>query len=206
MGRHASWIERRPTRNGGSVNCQTVHAAKLISNDVFAQWRGGAVRIAKTETAMQIMKWIGRSIIIGGVSLGLGAGFAQPAEARTIGAIAGLAGASTMACLAISSATLTNNCGSVAVIDFPLPIDFGGAKSVTVTGSHPVTTGVQCRATGTNPAATTFFHSNGGAYEALDPALGNIVLTGAFVPGGGQLLVNCHLAPNAKVTVLDWNA
>jgi len=159
---------------------------------------------------MQIVKWIGRSIIIGGVSLGLGAGFAQPAQARTIGAIAGLAGASTMSCLAISSATLTNNCGFVAIIDFPLTVDNPGNKTVRVTGSHPSSaTGVQCRATGTDAGATTFFHSNGGAYQALPSAgapativLGSV--SQASVPAGGQLLVNCHLAPSGKVTVLDW--
>jgi hypothetical protein len=160
------------------------------------------------EFIMQITTWIRRATVIGAASLAMGATFTEPVQARDIGAVTGLAAAAQMPCLSIAFATITNTCAGAVSVDFPLTIDSAGGKFVTVTASHPTSvTGVRCRATATNAAVTSFSHSGGGAFTNL-PAVGGPVgigLDGAVAPAGGQLVVNCQLAQNGKVNILDWN-
>ena len=119
----------------------------------------------------------------------------------------GLAGSADMPCFSIFFGTLTNNCSRVVSLDVPLIVDGSGSKTVSASafGSGPANN-VGCRAEGLNRQTTIVWYSNGGSYVYL-PSFGasaDIGLTGAFVPDGGQLLVNCQIGQSGRLDVINW--
>jgi hypothetical protein len=133
--------------------------------------------------------------------------FSQPADARSAGAILGLAAGSDMACLAINTATLQNNCGHTVSLDIPLTVDTAGVKTVTVTAFGATSANnVGCRADATDKTVLTHIFSNGGAYQFL-PSFGSRVdinLSGVTVPNAGQLMVNCQVNNGGLVLTENW--
>ena len=132
----------------------------------------------------------------------------QPVEARTVAAAVGAVNNSDAGCVSLWFGTVTNICNDRTLsFDWPLPVDSGGNKAVGVIAFAATSSNnVGCLAEGLNAEATTVSYSNGGAYRFL-PAFGsaqNISLVGAFVPGGGQLIVNCRISPGGRIQVAGW--
>jgi hypothetical protein len=133
----------------------------------------------------------------------------QPVEARSVAAATGVVGGPDVPCLGFFFGTVTNGCARTISLDWPLVVDSGGNKTVAVEGfGATAANNVGCRAEGLDAQTTLVWFSNGGSYQFL-PSFGasaGILMTGAFVPSGGQLLVNCQINQGGRIQVANWNA
>jgi hypothetical protein len=99
-----------------------------------------------------------------------------------------------------------NGCSTqTIVLVAPLPVEFTGAKTVTVTRNAPAAnpTASQCAAFGAafDRTMITISPHVGSATTGRVP----LVLQGASVPGGGHLWVRCELVPTHGLTDAVYN-
>lgn len=128
------------------------------------------------------------------------AGFVGNADARAIG---GASAPSLVDCVDRSFGDFFNSCATTKGALFSLPVQFTGAKSITVFGSAPSASGLSCQAVSRN--------SNSGlsqqtGFQSL-PAAGQsfIALPSVNLNGNGYIYVKCNLASSAGVNDLVYN-
>jgi len=162
--------------------------------------------ISSSRTASNIATSFRRVCVLAAVALPVGI-LAQPVEARSVAAAVGVVAPWDAGCLSYAYGTVTNVCNYTISFDWPLPVDSGGNKRVGVDVLRPTSTSsIGCLAEGLNEETTWVWWSNGGAYSSTTSfgASANILMDGAYVPGGGQLLVNCQIGPGVRVQVANW--
>jgi hypothetical protein len=113
--------------------------------------------------------------------------------------------AADAACFSMSSSSMTNTCAAVKSLEFPVPVDNSGAKTVVVTAfGAAAANNVGCQAVGVNKQLTNFFSSPRLFLSQFGVAT-DITLNGAFVPSSGWLYANCHMNQGGRVHVINYN-
>jgi hypothetical protein len=128
------------------------------------------------------------------------AGFVGNADARAIG---GASAPTLVDCIDRSLGDYFNACGSTKGGLFSLPVQFTGAKAITVFGSAPSASGLSCQAVSRN-SNTGLSQQTG--FQSL-PAAGqsSIALPSVNLNGGGYIYVKCNLASSAAVNDIVYN-
>jgi hypothetical protein len=105
----------------------------------------------------------------------------------------------------VSNGSVTNNCPGVINWIIPLQGDNGGAKTVTVGArSNFSTTG--CLTRGFTRFGGPTMPSNTAVVGAqTGPLFVDLVMTGATLPNGGLIFVECRLDPGAQVTTAIYS-
>jgi hypothetical protein len=154
---------------------------------------------------MRIASTVLRNALVVGSAIAAAFTLSQHADARTVMAGAATATDLDIDCFSPWYGSLTNSCAVKKTIEIPLVVDNGGAKTVTVTGySGDTSKNVGCRAEGYWNSNVLYSHS-GMQYLPGFHTNVNIVLSGAYVPGGGTLMVTCSLDPGTRISIIDWN-
>jgi hypothetical protein len=135
-----------------------------------------------------------------------GALLSQVAVARTVPASSGRpVNWNDGPCFGLSYSTVTNSCSTTKHIEYPLPVDNAGSKTVYITGYGATSSNnVGCGAAGMNREFTAVWASPKVWLSSFGSAQ-TITLTGAWVPSGGYLYAACELQPNGRVHVVEFN-
>lgn len=137
------------------------------------------------------------------LSLSLVIGLAEPrAQARSIGPT-GYGDLGTGNCWNHSYMTVTNCGAGYQNIFWQLPVDNGGAKTVTVSVDIANGGWARCSAIAVDTWGAT---STVGSVQRHDGSgLVQLTSTGASVPNGGFLIAQCDLSQGTSVSAINWN-
>jgi hypothetical protein len=128
--------------------------------------------------------------------------------ARTIPAAAGRSASSDNAtCIFVDApnAFVFNVCGFTVIYEVPLVVDNAGGKTVHAVVGTPDTVNTRCRAVGLSKFGTSI-SATGFVAPTTPNVLEQITMTGAVVPGGGFLYLDCDVAQNAAITSVNYGA
>jgi hypothetical protein len=154
---------------------------------------------------MRIASTVMRNALVVGSAIAAAFTLSQHADARTVMAGAATATDLDIDCFSPYYGSLTNACAQKKAIEIPLVVDSGGAKTVTVTGiSNDTSKNIGCVADG-RWNSSVMYSNSGVQYLPGFHSYRNIVLTGAYVPAGGTLMVTCWLDPGTQISIIDWN-
>ncbi|NTX08302.1 MULTISPECIES: hypothetical protein [Myxococcus] len=98
-----------------------------------------------------------------------------------------------------------NNCSTTRSWCIPAVVDPAGSYTVNVVAYAPNTSAtVGCYATGVDDAISAVWTSGMRYVSSFGSGARYITLTGAYVPGNGQLFVCCDVGPGAGVNGILW--
>jgi hypothetical protein len=111
-------------------------------------------------------------------------------------------------CILIVYGGVYNLCSRTLTVNFPMPYDYPGGRTIIVTANAPSTSAtVGCNAVTTDPYVTTVTQS-GWHYVTTFGGPTTIPLTLSTIYTYGDLWVQCQIGPNAMVNVIalpEWS-
>ncbi|WP_044889513.1 hypothetical protein [Myxococcus hansupus] len=112
---------------------------------------------------------------------------------------------SDASCFTSYYGSIMNLCSTTKTWCMPAVVDAAGPYTVNVVAYAPsVSSSVGCHATGVNDAISTVWSSGMRYVSSFGSGARYIALSGAFVPGNGQLYVCCDVGAGAGVNGLLW--
>lgn len=144
------------------------------------------------------------TLAIPALALGLAQGTSQ---ARSILPSAGRAvNPADYGCFWLNGSTMTNGCPATKVLEIPLTADgsWNGWYTVTVTAQGASeSNNVGCKSFGLSKDGSGW---TGWEPRQYLPAFGSAqdLTTTTWAPGGGGIYVNCEVAPNGRVNMVNW--
>jgi hypothetical protein len=110
--------------------------------------------------------------------------------------------AANSSCILIYYGAVYNTCSTTLTVNFPMPYDYPGGRTITVTANAPSSSSpVGCNAVTTDSLVTTMIQS-GWHYVTIFGSAQPISLTLSAIYAEGDLWVQCQLGPNAMVNVI----